>query len=229
MINYAFGLLCILIALYCDIKSREINEYIWITMIIFGLMYHIYLTFVTGNLIYITQSILGIVICFFLGYFMFLLGVGGGDGKLLIGLGALVPKYNIPISSPLGYLLSHPYLPTFPIFVLINAIFLIILIPIIVFLKNISKYKPKNIKEFFMMFIAEKHKFSDIKDKNFVVLGKDGNINIIKNVEKKEEYGDDDIVWASPEIPFVVPIFFSYILTPFIGDLIFKIIFNILA
>ncbi|WP_423793313.1 prepilin peptidase [Methanocaldococcus indicus] len=226
MINYIVGLIGLIIATYQDIKSREIDDYIWIMLSIFGLLYTLTISILYHQYIFFIQSIIGFTVCFFLGYILFLFGVGAADGKILAGLGALVPKYNFPVYSVIGYLLNlSPYIPSFPIVVFINSLFFCIFIPIVIFIKNIlNKNYPKNLKEFFYLFIAEKMKYKKAKNSFRVIYGKE-KINILKSVEEKnDKYNDEDIVWTSPEIPFIVPMLLSYILTPYIGDyIVYKI------
>ncbi|CAB3288817.1 Preflagellin peptidase [Methanocaldococcus lauensis] len=233
MLNYIVGVVGLLIASIQDIKSREISDYIWIIMAIFGFLYSIYLTIIVHNLLFICQSAIGFLVCFFLGYFMFLLGAGGGDGKLFMGIGALIPKYYMPIYSSLGLLLNYnPYIPSFPIMVFINALFLSIIIPIVIFIKNIIRgYKPRTKKEIICMFIGEKMKVSDAIKKERIVLGNQENLKLLPSVEESydiSKYDKNEEVWVTPSIPFVVPIFLSYLLTPIIGDKIIEIFLSIL-
>ncbi len=225
MLEYYIGLILLTFAVYQDIKRREIDDIISIVLIIFGLLFAFYKFLIFGNLYYIIISIIGGIICFILGYIMFLFGVGGADGKILTGLGILVPKYHTPIYTPIGILLSYKYIPTFPLLVLINSLFLCVLLPFYIFIKNIiNGVRPKSLKEFFYMFIAERKKFKDIGE-FCIIYGKD-RINIFRSYEdnKKEKYNDNDLVWISPEIPFILPMFLSYIITPIIGDYILYLI-----
>ncbi|ADC69933.1 Peptidase A24B, FlaK domain protein [Methanocaldococcus sp. FS406-22] len=232
MINFIVGAIGLLIASIYDLKSREIEDYIWISMVIFGLIYHGYLSFISHDMSYIIQSIVGFIVCFFLGFFMFLLGVGGGDGKLIMGLGALIPKYNMPIYTPLGLILNYYYIPSFPIMVVINAVFFSIILPIIIFLRNVIRgVKPKTKKEFLCMFLGEKMKVSEAMKKERLILGNHENLKLLPNAEKDYDFSKFDKneeIWVTPAIPFVVPIFLSYLLTPIIGDKIIDIFLSIL-
>ncbi|AIJ05848.1 Peptidase A24B, FlaK domain protein [Methanocaldococcus bathoardescens] len=232
MINFVIGAIGLLIASIYDLKCREIEDYIWISMAIFGFLYSIYLSLISHNILYVIQSFVGFIVCFFLGFFMFLLGAGGGDGKLLMGIGALIPKYNMPIYTPLGIILNyHPYIPSFPIMVIINAIFFSITLPIIIFLKNIIRgVKPKTKKEFICMFIGEKMKVSEAMKKERLILGNQENLKLLPSAEKDYDFSNFDKneeIWVTPAIPFVVPIFLSYLLTPIIGDKIIDIFLSI--
>ncbi|ACX71972.1 Peptidase A24B, FlaK domain protein [Methanocaldococcus vulcanius M7] len=229
-INYLIGLVGLIIASICDLKDREINDCIWIFITIFGFLYWGYFSFLMHNFIYIGYSVVGFLICFAIGYIMFLFGVGGGDGKLLMGLGALIPKYKMPIFTPFGNLLNISLIPSFPLMVLINAIFLSIFLPIIIFLKNVAKgVKPETKKEFICMFIGEKMKVATAKEKERLIMGTQDNINFLPSAEDAcnfLKFDDNEEVWATPAIPFAIPLLVSYILTPYIGD---KIIYMFLS
>ena len=226
MINYIFGLIGLFIASIQDFRSREIEDYIWISMIIFGLGYHIYLSIITGNYTYIINSISGLLLCFILGYLMFLCGVGGGDGKVLMGIGALTPKYNMPIHTTFGSILNINYVPTFPIMVFINGMFFMIFLPIVILLKNlINGNKPENIKQFIILCFGEKMKVKDAKDKNRLIMGREEDDDSFKFFPSSEDddfskYDDNEYIYVTPMIPLIIPITVSYIITPFIGDYI---------
>jgi preflagellin peptidase FlaK len=232
MVTYIFGLIGLLVASIQDIKSREIEDYIWISMVIFGLIYNIYLSMATGNYFFIINSIFGFIICFVLGYLMFLFGVGGGDGKVLIGMGTLTPNYDMPIYSTLGNILTIGYIPAFPIMVFINGMFFMIFLPIIILIQNLLKGNtPKNFKEIMVLSFGEKMKVSEAKKKNRLIMGRDNDkINLFPSSEDDDfsKYSDGEIIYVTPMIPLIIPITISYIITPFIGDnIIYLIISNI--
>ena len=231
MINFIIGAIGLLIASIYDLKSREIEDYIWISITIFGFIYNGYLSFIVSDISYIIQSIVGFIVCFFLGFFMFLFGVGGGDGKLIMGLGALIPKYNMPIYTPLGAILNYPYLPSFSIMVVINAMFFLIILPIIIFLKNVIRgVKPKTKKEFLCMFLGEKMKVSEAIKKERLILGNHENLKLLPSAEKDYDFSKFDKneeIWVTPAIPFVISIFLSYLLTPIIGDKLIDIFLSV--
>ncbi|WP_456471595.1 prepilin peptidase [Methanocaldococcus sp.] len=233
MINYIFGLICLLIASIQDIKKREVENYIWIAMILFGFIYFLILTIKYSDIYYIKIFFISLIISFILGYLMFLFGAGGADGKAIIGVSALVPNYPLQLKSSIFQLFFSLNLPIFPILVFINSIFLITLYPLIIFIKNIliNNVRPKNLKEFFTMFLAEKIKMSKVKKEKRIILGKD-KIEFIRHGEEAlnyEGYEESDIVWASPAIPFILIIFLSYLITPIVGDSIIYYLLKILG
>ncbi|MDK2988307.1 MAG: archaeal preflagellin peptidase FlaK [Methanothermococcus sp.] len=227
MIEYIFGLVGLLIASIHDFKSREIEDYIWISMVVFGFLYSIYMSFSTGNYSFLINSISGFVVCFILGYLMFLFGIGGGDGKILMGLGALVPKYQMPTYTILGSLLSVNYVPSFPIIVFINGMFFMIFLPIVILLRNLMKgIRPKNLRKFLLMCFGEKMRVKDAKEKNRLILGHENNFKLLPSADDDDfsNYNDDEEIWVTPMIPLIIPITVSYIVTPIIGDKIIHLI-----
>ncbi|MBP2172587.1 preflagellin peptidase FlaK [Methanococcus voltae] len=230
MIAYAIGLLGLLIASIQDIKSREIENYIWIGMAVIGLLLSTYLSFTTGNFMPIISSISGFIICFIIGYLMFVLGIGGADGKILMGMGALIPSYAFPVYSSLQPLYTMEYIPWFPLLVFFNGVILMIVLPIYLFFKNLSNgVKPKKLKEYVLMLVGEYITVAEAKKGNKVVLGKGKDVKLIPSVNDDKNYDlskykDTQYVWATPELPLLVPIALSYIITPFLGDKILSII-----
>ncbi|WP_048059115.1 preflagellin peptidase FlaK [Methanococcus vannielii] len=227
MINYIIGAVGLLLASFQDLKKREIEDYIWISMSVIGFIYAIYLSYTLSDYNFLLNSVSGFVICFVLGYLMFLLGIGGGDGKILIGLGTLIPKYEMPITSALGALLSMNYIPNFPITVFINGVFFMAFLPLLVFFKNILKgVRPKTKKEYIAIFFGEKITVKEAKTGKRLIMGKGNKINFTpqSDAENYSKYRDKEKIWVTPQIPMLIPITVSYILTPIIGDKILGII-----
>lgn len=77
-----------------DLKTTEIPDVLAIAMIVLGIGIHGYESLVIGNLSPLIAS-LSVVLAFLaFGLFMYYFGYwGGGDGELLVAIGALVPVY----------------------------------------------------------------------------------------------------------------------------------------
>jgi preflagellin peptidase FlaK len=94
-----------LIASYFDLKYREIPPLLSYSLILFGLGGHALLSVLEQNTLFITQSALLCILCFFFAFSLYRLGIwAGGDVKLFAALGALLPMFNT--------------LPMFPFFAL---------------------------------------------------------------------------------------------------------------
>lgn len=85
-----------------DFQKREVHDYVSYSLIFVGFGISIIYSLLTGTF-YILQTIMGFAIGVGLAYAMFYLGQwGGGDSKLLMGLGAIFGfnifnVYNLPI------------------------------------------------------------------------------------------------------------------------------------
>ncbi len=115
----------ILIALYTDLsdlKGGFIPDKLTYTLIFFGVIFHLFLSLFFGTLDPVLFSVSGAVLGFLLGFVLYFVGlVGGGDLKLLIAIGALMPNSPTPIVDGLVPLSSYPFSV---VVVLLNGILL---------------------------------------------------------------------------------------------------------
>lgn len=96
---------------YTDIRTLEVPDWINYTLLALGLGGNLLFTLIEKNPDYIISSILGLVAALIFGFMMYFTGQwGGGDSKMLFGLGAL-----------LG--LSYPFRMDFFVMFLLNLIF----------------------------------------------------------------------------------------------------------
>lgn len=85
------GLTVLLIGSITDIKKREVPDWISHGLIYFGFAYGIIKSVIYWSINPIIASIVGFIIFFGIGYLMYIFGQwGGGDTKILMGLGSLV-------------------------------------------------------------------------------------------------------------------------------------------
>lgn len=124
-------------ASYSDLKTREVPDLLNFSLIAVAIAIRIIATAVTSDINYIIEGLSGLIIMIALGYLMFYAGQwGGGDSKMLMGIGAA-----------LGIPLSIQKLPILLIF-LINLLFMGaiygLLYSIILAIKNHKKF----LKEF---------------------------------------------------------------------------------
>ncbi|MGV8141595.1 MAG: A24 family peptidase [Candidatus Woesearchaeota archaeon] len=90
LISIILAFLALLIASITDLKSREVPDYISYALVFVAFATSLANTIINWNYIYIVQSAMGFVIGLIIAYSMFYLGQwGGGDSKLMIGLGAI--------------------------------------------------------------------------------------------------------------------------------------------
>src|SRR3989338_3400025 len=103
-IPLVFAAIALLAASITDLKTREVPDMLNYGLIVFGISLNAFLSAFYWDLIYLLNSVLGLLLCFGIGWMMFYAGQwGGGDSKMLMGLGALI---GIPIAWGDSFLLS---------------------------------------------------------------------------------------------------------------------------
>ncbi len=91
MILLIIALIALVIGTYTDIKTREVPDWLNYSLIFIGLGGRLIFSLAESNFSYIIEGLLGFVIFLILAYIMYYTGQwGGGDSKMLMGLGALI-------------------------------------------------------------------------------------------------------------------------------------------
>ncbi|NYT04486.1 MAG: hypothetical protein GKC00_07255 [Candidatus Methanofastidiosa archaeon] len=219
-------------ASYLDIKKREIEEWHWIILTIVGFVHAIYLSlaFQSFRPLLLTGGVF--LLMFGVALLLFYLGLfGGGDGKILMGLGALLP--SLPGKEYAFGL--------FPISVFDNALIISIFLPIIILFYNISRkdspkeYDSGKLKKILAMLVGYRLKTKDLSDKFYPLEEfKEGKRTIrlfigdldFDVTKYKEELHRKEIetLWATPGLPFVVPLTFGYFTAVFFGDIMLRLV-----
>ena len=84
------GLAALALASYLDIKTREVPDFLSYGMVFIGIGYRSVYSLAYWDHSYITEGLAGLLVFFGLSYVMFYSGQwGGGDSKVLMGIGAL--------------------------------------------------------------------------------------------------------------------------------------------
>ncbi len=95
LIAIIITLVILILASITDLKSREVPDYLSYGLIFIAFAIAITYTIVYGDYKYLLNSIMGFIIGIIIAYLMFYLGQwGGGDSKLIMGLGAII-GFNI--------------------------------------------------------------------------------------------------------------------------------------
>ncbi|MCP3686704.1 MAG: prepilin peptidase [bacterium] len=88
---YAIVLLALIVGSYTDMKTREVPDWLNYSLIGVGIGVNALLSIIESDWSYIIGSAIGVTVCTGIALLMFYAGQwGGGDSKLLIGLGALL-------------------------------------------------------------------------------------------------------------------------------------------
>ncbi|PLW80491.1 hypothetical protein C0585_02235 [Candidatus Woesearchaeota archaeon] len=84
------GLIALIISSVTDIKKREVPDYVSVGLIFFGLIYASSISLILQSFEPLLNSLIGLGMGFLIAALMFYTGQwGGGDAKMLMGLGAL--------------------------------------------------------------------------------------------------------------------------------------------
>ncbi|CAB3288492.1 Peptidase A24B, FlaK domain protein [Methanocaldococcus lauensis] len=245
-LGYLYGLICSMYGAIEDWKKREVGDFLWLSLLWIGVIVHaIYsknlllffievfaISFITlsvkyeelnrffyiGILLFLLSFILfksyfalSFLLFYLVGVFLYYTNfMGGGDCKFLIGLSYLKGMF-------------------FTFIIFLNAILFVIPYCIIILLINIKNknYKRMKLKNFPLLFIALKKDIKDVR-KFESIMGDDENLSLIPKINGEIENGKNKYkgkVWVTPQLPFLVFIFLSYVLYiiyPF--PIIFKII-----
>lgn len=218
------GFLILLYASYSDFKTRTASNVLWIIMIIIGIFLLIIQFIFNGieNILNIIFIPILIIIFYFL--FQLLPFFGGADVKALMSLAILVPFEPTIALFPMW----NSIMP-FAWIILSNSIFIYLIIPISLLFYNISK---KNL-EFPNCFLGYKMDLNKAKDRfvwplEKIVNGKRKISYFSMNKEVNDIYDTFEEkgflkIWVTPKVPFMIPLLVGFLLSFFVGDILFYI------
>jgi preflagellin peptidase FlaK len=158
---------------------------------------------------------------------------GGADAKALMALAIMFPFHpeiwQLPLLTPEHWFTGVMF--PFTLVVLINAAIVVAVLPAAFLLRNL----PARDFRFPQSFLGYRMNVDDargrfvwlmerIVDGRRIVYSKPKrNEDLIAELDKLSEMGIDR-VWVTPKVPFIVPMFFSVILTTIVGNLLLLII-----
>tara|TARA_Y100000310_G_scaffold341089_1_gene439058 strand:- start:2069 stop:2974 length:906 start_codon:yes stop_codon:yes gene_type:complete len=91
LIPYAIGFLILLIGSYTDIKTREVPDWVNFGLIGIGFGVNLLFSIIFWEINFVLGSVVGFATFFAIAWVMFYTGQwGGGDSKILMGLGAMI-------------------------------------------------------------------------------------------------------------------------------------------
>lgn len=90
-IKFALSFIALLAGSITDLKTREVPDWLNYGLVISGIGVNLLLSIIYSNLFFIVNSIAGLLVFFIIAYVMFYAGQwGGGDSKMLMGLGSMI-------------------------------------------------------------------------------------------------------------------------------------------
>jgi len=91
MIEYIICLIALSIGSITDLKTREVPDYLNFALIVTGFGMAILATILNKDISYIYTSLIGFAFCFIFSVIMYYTGQwGGGDAKILMGIGSVI-------------------------------------------------------------------------------------------------------------------------------------------
>ncbi len=140
IVLFVLGLVWIIFASIQDIKSREVANWISFSLIIFALGFRFFYSLFSSDFNFFYQGIFGLGIFFLIGNLLYYSRLfAGGDAKLMIALGAVLP-------------FSNNFLINIKIFVFFLLLFLFIgavyglIIALVLSIRNFKRFKKDFIK-----------------------------------------------------------------------------------
>ena len=235
-------------AAWCDLKTREVPDEVWLVYGPVGAALMIYRLWVEPSLLILTAASIGLSILLAFGLVLFGL-TGGADGKALICLGLALPLPPQTLTPILGYF--HPFLP---IVVLYTAYLASISVAFWMVGKNLTlwaQYKSgmfqglehepawKKVLAFITGFRAQ---LSELRSVFYLypmekVVDDDGGARrtfemysnpdvdrdqlVSEFEESLKKVGSPSIVWVTPGIPLLVFVLIALVIVLLLGDPLF--------
>ncbi len=248
VIGYFYGLLCSIIGAYEDLKKREIDDFLWLSMLWIGLVIHFniieFLGVILISLSLKYEKLFYVAIILFLISFFYFNSLYAIAFVVFYIFSILLYYSNLMGGGDCKFLMGLSYLngALFTITSLLNGILFIIPYSLFLLLQNIKEKNYKNLKfkNVLLLFIATKKEIKDVK-KFEMILGDDNNISYLPKLNKdyychdnNKTYNNMDSnknqccgkIWITPKLPFLVFILFSYILYGFYNKIIIFEIMN---
>lgn len=229
LIRFIAGCIILGYACYTDIKTRMVQNTLWIIAVIIGAAL-IIIQYISGEpcnwfqLLFIPVIVAIVYVLYYIGLLF-----GGADAKAIMSLSILVPFWPTLYDFPL-----HPSVMPFTWTIFSNSIVMFTLIPPAFLIYNIIKGEvelPFALFGYKMDTETAKKKFVwplekiDSRGKRLVMVPED--FDCTKHIEELERFGLKRI-WVTPKIPFMVPLLVGFIISFIYGDIVFSLLDRII-
>ncbi len=202
-----------------DLRSREIDDRIWIAMVSLAIPLNVIDYFLRP--FDLTFAFLQFAFVFILANMMYyLLNFGGADCKALISLSVMFPYYPkiLPFTVK-GFVFAFS--------VLTNAVIFAPFISLYFFFRNLVKGDVSK-----LMFIGYRVKVDEIpKFHNLLEFVEDGKIvRTCRGIEFDDKIVEDlkrlgvEEVWVTPALPFIIFLTVGFVMAVTVGDVVFAIL-----
>jgi len=246
------------ISSYQDWKTREVTDWVWITLLIMGLVINVIIISTTRNRVQALSSIaLSTIIAISIGFILFYLYLWeGGDLLVYIAASFISATLSIPLHSPK----SFEILP-FSLSALTNAYLLTALLPGYLLLENTYRrflkgeqifdgLKASTRQKFFAALVGRPIKpetlclnpssfYTILEEKHEKIWNlnfhsgmkfQDEALNAQKRVILKEVKNDHkQYIWISYNLPFLLPLTIGFLITTIYGTLLLHMWFLLRA
>jgi len=248
LVRYAYALSVLAYASFCDLKTREVSNWVWLLVCPIALVLTI--IDIAAGWISVQALILSVALSFALGAVLVYFGLfGGADAKALMFIALTVPTYPAEFSSFLGDPIGLPVLTVF-----FNSSMLSMICPLIVLTLNVvdvldgkkpfEGIKTDRLGKIILFLTARRINLDSLSKGLFyfpaeTVVEENGKLvrkpvhfvkaeddlsDLIAVFERNRDLYADGVV-ASPTIPFIVLLLFGLMLLPF-GNLVFWLVKN---
>jgi preflagellin peptidase FlaK len=217
VLRFAVGMAILLYASYTDFKYREARNELWIVMGAIGVVLLLFSDYPPPAVLFSVMLTLPIA------FVVILAGMGGADAKALIAISLLAPLFP-HIDTALGELplWIAPVEFPFPVIVFINSLLLFLVIPIAFFVRNVLHGD----LVFPYCFFGCRMRASDIPGSHVWPMEKIEEGQHRKSILPQRDVDPavfgDEIIWATPKVPFLIPLTAGYAISFLLGDIVYQ-------
>jgi len=240
LLKYSVVTVFLLYACVLDLKERRVPNKVWKLMILLAFPFVVAEFVLNPDLYRIAFAILQFALVFGLAFGLYYLGAyGGADAKALITLSILFPSYPVLEFGSFSFPLLNSGFGIFAFSTLSNSVISAPGLVVILFFRNLLKEGLRGLKgNVFYYFIGYRANVSNLPrfhnlleyfdSKGKLVRlrrGIEPDEEILYRLRKAYDKGRVEKIWVTPGLPFLVFITAGYLISMFLGNLLFEGIF----
>ncbi len=227
---------------YSDFKTRRVPNKIWLPMIGIGVILA-FVDFITYGPDFFIHFAFSVVLLSVFAYLLFKINAfGGADAKAIITLSILIPTFpSFVLFGRALPLTGIPPLNLFAFSALGNAVLLSLVVPIALFIYNLTQNPEEVIEKPLYSFIGYKSEISKLKNQHIRLIQDfveqddrvaprfrfngvqidDALIERLRRLSKEEKIPEK--VWVMPGLPFMISLTVGFATALIYGDIIYLI------